>query len=206
MNLEQAMREYQIYQNVILGSNVQIGEYVIIGIPPKDKADGELITRIGKNAIIRTHSIIYAGNQIGDNFQTGHTTFIRESNRIGDNVSIGTQSIVEHHVTIEDDVRIHSQAFVPEYTVLKKGCWLGPNVVLTNAKYPLSPDVKESLVGPTIGENAIIGANSTILPGIQIGKSAIIGAASVVTKDVPDFTVVAGNPARVIKMRDDLPY
>ena len=66
--------------------------------------------------------------------------------------------------------------------------------------------MKDNLEGPVIGENAIIGANSTILPGVKIGKKAIVGAGSVVIKDVADNVVVAGNPARVIKTRTDLPY
>ena len=83
--------------------------------------------------------MIYAGNVIGRNFQTGNKVNIRESNRIGDNVSVGTLSVIEHHVEIGDSVRIHTQAFIPEYSVLEEGCWIGPNVVLTNAKYPAVP-------------------------------------------------------------------
>ena len=124
---------------------------------------------------------------------------IREFNEIGDNVSIGTLSVIEHHVTIADSVRIHTQVFIPEYTILEEGAWIGPNVVFTNAMYPLSPGVKDSLVGPTVRKRAKIGANSTLLPGVVIGEDALVGAGSVVTKNVPDGTVVAGNPARIIK-------
>ena len=116
--------------------NVYIGAFCIIGVPPLHKVDGELETIIGDNATIRSHSVIYAGNKIGDNFSTGHHVAIREMNTIGNNVSIGSLSCIEHHIKIEDGVRIHSQVFVPEYSVLKMNCWLGPNVVLTNAKYP----------------------------------------------------------------------
>jgi len=200
------MNEQKIFRNVILGENPIIEAYVIIGTPPKGKQEGELPTHIGDNAHIRSHTIIYAGNEIGNGFNTGHGAFLRESNKVGNNVSIGTKTIIEHHVVIEDNVRIHSQVFVPEFSLLKKGCWLGPNVVLTNAKYPLSHSVKENLKGPVIGEYAIIGANATILPGIRIGKKAIVGAGSVVTRDISEFAVVAGNPAKIIKSRNELPY
>ena len=95
---------------------------------------------------------------------------------------------------------------MPEYTIIEDGAWLGPNVVITNAKYPLSPDVKESLEGPIIKKGAMVGVNATILPGVVIGTYALVGAGSVVTKDVPDRAVVVGNPAKVIKVLEDLPY
>jgi acetyltransferase-like isoleucine patch superfamily enzyme len=156
--------------------------------------------------VIRSHTVIYAGNIIGRNFQTGNKVNIRESNRIGDNVSVGTLSVIEHHVEIGDNVRIHTQAFIPEFSVLEDGCWIGPNVVMTNAKYPLAPNVKEQLAGPVIKKNAKIGANATLLPGVVIGENALVGAGAVVIKDVPAGAVVIGNPARVIRTIADLPY
>lgn len=186
-----------IHTNVKLGENVIIEDYCIIGSPFNNYNNEETI--IGDNAVIRSHTIIYAGNNIGNNFQTGNKANIRELNIIGNNVSIGTLSVVEHHVVIEDDVRIHTQAFIPEYSLLKKNCWIGPNVSLTNAKYPMHPDAKKGLLGPTIEENAKLGANATIMPGVIIGKNSLVGAGSVVTKDVPENVVVAGNPASILR-------
>ena len=197
---------YKIYENVDVGRGAVIEDFVIIGEPPRGKKPGELKTTIGKNAIIRSHTVIYAGSVIGDNFQTGHHVMVREENRIGNNVSIGTNSVVEHHVQIEDNVRIHSQAFIPEETILETGCWIGPNVVITNAKYPLSPGVKQKLKGATIRRNAKIGANATLLPGVIVGENALIGAGAVVTRDVPAGKVVVGNPAQVIRDVSKLPY
>jgi acetyltransferase-like isoleucine patch superfamily enzyme len=169
-------------------------------------AEGELKTVLGSEALLRSHTVIYAGNVIGTGFQTGNKVNIRELNRIGDNVSVGTLSVIEHHVEIGNNVRIHSQVFIPEFSILENDSWIGPNVVLTNAKYPLSLGVKESLKGPLIKRGAKIGANATILPGVVIGESALVGAGSVVVKDVPDGVVVAGNPARIIRQLSDLPY
>ena len=190
---------YICYPNVHLGADAQIGEYVVLGVPPRAHSPGELETRIGARAVIRSHTVIYAGNVIGDDFQTGHGVLIREANQIGHRVSVGSHSMVEHHVVIGDGVRIHSQVFVPEYTVLEDGCWLGPNVVLTNARYPLSRGVKERLQGPIIRARAKVGANATVLPGVVIGENALVGAGAVVVGDVPPGVVVAGNPARVIR-------
>ena len=193
-----------ISRNLRLGKNANIGNYVIIGELPRDNIPSEII--IGDNAVIRSHTVIYAGNKIGDNFQTGHHVNIRENNSIGNNVSIGTKTIIEHHVIIEDNVRIHSNAFIPEYSVLKKGCWIGPHAVLTNAEYPIGRESKNRLKGPIIEEGAIIGANATILPGVRIGKKAFVGAGSVVTKDVEHESLVVGNPAREIKKISELRY
>ena len=183
-----------IYPRVELGNNVIVGDFCIIGSPFKGY-DGEK-TFIGDNSIIRSHTVIYAGNEIGKNFQTGNKANIRELNIIGNNVSIGTLSVIEHHIEIEDDVRIHTQAFVPEYSILKKGCWLGPNVVITNAKYPCHPDVKSMLKGAIIGEYAKIGANSTLLPGVTVGSKSLIGAGSIITRNIRDNVIAYGNPAK----------
>jgi len=131
---------------------------------------------------------------------------IREDNEIGEDVSIGSGCVVEHHVRIGCRVRLHSNVFVPEFSVLHDDCWLGPNVVLTNAKYPRSPQVKSTLLGPLIGRGAKVGANATVLPGVRIGEEALVGAGAVVTHDVEPYAVVAGNPARRLKSVSDLPY
>ena len=186
-----------IHPNVKLGNNVTIEDYCIIGAPFKGY-NGE-VTVIGDNAVIRSHTVIYAGNVIGNHFQTGNKANIRELNTIGDDVSIGTLSIVEHHVDIADGVRIHSQVFIPEYSRLKTQAWIGPNVVFTNAKYPRSAEVKKQLIGPTIGVNAKIGANSTLLPGVCVGDNALVGAGSLVSKDVPDNMMAMGHPAKAVK-------
>lgn len=197
-----------IHPNTVVEEGAEIGEFCIVGLPPKGKAPGELTTRIGKNAVIRSHTIIYAGNVIGDSFNTGHATLVREENQIGNNVSIGSHTVIEHHVEIHDGVRIHSQAFVPEFTVLERGSWIGPNVVFTNALHPLCKRVKECLKGARVKPGAKIGANSTILPDVEIGENALVGAGSVVIKDVAPKSVVAGVPARWLKDIGDLtcPY
>ena len=197
---------FRKYKNVFLSPDSEFEDFVVIGKPPDEEKDGSLKTVLGKDAYLRSHTVIYSGNIIGDHFRTGHHVVIRENNTIGSNVSIGTHSVIEHHIKIGNNVRIHSNVFIPEYTVLEDDCWIGPNAVLTNASYPLSKDVKKNLKGPIIKKKAKIGANSTILPGIVIGENSLIGAGSVVTKNVKDGAVVIGNPSRVINTISNLPY
>ena len=185
-----------------LGKRCVVEEQVSCDVQPKGEQLKETV--IGDDAHIRSHTVIYAGNTIGKHFQTGHGALIREQNSIGDDVSVGSHSVVEHHVTIGNGVRIHSQAFVPEFSVLKDGCWIGPNVVLTNALYPKSKNAKKELKGVVVEQNAKIGANATILPGVVIGKNCLVGAGSVVVKNVPANSVVVGSPARVIKKISEL--
>ena len=188
-----------VYPHVRLGSGVVIEDFCIIGTPYASCEESDLETVIGDDALVRAGTIIYAGNKIGNGFQTGNKANIRECNTIGDRVSIGTLSVVEHHVTVESGVRVHTGVFIPEYSCLKEGAWLGPHVVLTNAKYPLAPDAKENLCGPTIERGARIGANATLLPGMVIGENAIVGAGSTVTKNVEKNSIVVGNPARFLR-------
>jgi acetyltransferase-like isoleucine patch superfamily enzyme len=177
---------------------VELSPYVIVGVPPRGHVAGDLETRIGEGAVIRSHTVIYAGNVIGKHFQTGHGVLIRELNDIGDKVSVGSHAVIEHHVRLGDGVRIHTNAFIPEFSVLEPGVWVGPNVVFTNARYPNRPETKANLRGPHVLQEARIGANATILPGVVIGCNALIGAGAVVVHDVPDAAIVVGNPARII--------
>jgi len=186
-----------IYPGVVWEGNFTLGPFAIIGQPPQGQSE-ERQTLIGDGATIHSHTVIYAGNRIGRNFRSGHGVLLREDNEIGQDVSIGSGSNVEHHVKIGNGVRLHSNVFVPEMSVLEDFCWLGPNVVLTNARYPTSRSAKQQLEGAYIEKGARIGANSTILPGIRIGAYALVGAGTVVTADVPPEAVVVGNPARII--------
>ncbi len=199
------MTNYKIYPNVSIGEGAEIGDYVVIGLLPRGKKEGELKTVIGQNAVIRSHTVIYAGTKIGDNFETGHHISVREGCTIGNSVRIGTSSAVQHNVRIEDKVSMHTRVFVPEYSILEEGCWIGPGAVLTNTPHPMCPTAKECLKkGCKVGRFAKIGANATLMPHISIGEYALIGAGSVVTKDVPAKKVAAGNPAKIIKDVKDL--
>lgn len=190
-----------IGKKVKLKSPLEVGSFVTIGTEKP-----ELPVTIGSHSLIRSHCVIYGGVTIGEHFQSGHGALIREGTIIGDNVSIGSHSVIEHHVIIGNNVRIHSNVFIPEFTKLEDDAWIGPGVVMTNAKYPRSKNVKKNLEGPIIKKGAKIGANVTILPAVIIGEFALIGAGAVVTKNVKKRSVVVGNPAIKINTLSKLPY
>ena len=182
------------YNDPQIDPSANIEHGCILGVDGINKSNSSL--KIGKNANLRSQTIIYNGSSIGENFVTGNKVNIRENCSIGSNVSIGTGSVIEHNVEIENNVRLHSLCFVCELTILKEGCWIGPRVTFTNAKFPNQIDTKNNLTGVIVEKGAIIGAGCILLPGVKIGVRSFIGAGSVVTSDVKDGETVFGNPAK----------
>lgn len=193
-----------IYDNVTIGVGSIIEGPCILGKPPRGRGDGELPLRIGENAVIRPFTTIYAGTVIGNCFQTGQGVSIREDNVIGDGVSVGTNAALEFGNRIGNNVRIHTGCFL-EMVTIEDDVFVGPRVVFTDDLHPMNcPKYKECAGGAKVRTLARIGANATILPGVTLGRNCLVGAGSVVTRNVPDDAVVAGNPARVINDVHDL--
>ena len=192
------------FPNVQLGERVQIDDFCVLGRPARGREPGSAPVIIGDDAIIRSHTVLYGGVRIGARFQSGHWVLVREDTVIGDDCSVGSGTVIEFSVTIGDGVRLHSQCFIPEHSVLEARCWLGPRVVVTNARFPASPRTKGSLEPVLIKRAAKVGANATLLPGVVIGAGCLVGAGSVVTRDVPDDAVVVGNPARQVGRASEL--
>jgi len=125
---------------------------------------------------------------------------------IGAETKIGAFVEIRKTVTIGERCKIQAFAFIPEGVSVGDGVFIGPHVCFTNDLFPRAINLDGTLQStddwttvPTIvGKGAAIGANATILCGIKIGEFALIGAGSVVVNDVPAYSVVAGNPARVL--------
>jgi len=188
----------KIYRNVFLGKNVEVGDFVIIGEPPRGFKDGELETIIEDNSVIRSHTIIYAGNKIGKNFQTGHHVIIRENNQIGNDVTIGSFGEIAFNVKIGNNVKFHSDCHIYENTVIEDDARFNPGVYILNTKYPYRPGEHPIIEHAIIRQGAVIAARSILMPKIEIGRYALVGAGSLVTKNVPEYAIVYGRPA-VIK-------
>ena len=178
--------------NAFVGARCILGEYLVDFIDARDLQKHRTI--IGDNAVIRSETIIYGANVIGDNFQTGHRVTIREKSRIGCNVRIGTLSDIQGDCQIGDYVNMHSNVHIGQKSVIKNYVWIFPYVVLTNDPNPPS----EQLLGVTVEEFAIIATGSVVLPGKVIGKDSLVGAGTIVSKNVQEGKVVVGNPIREI--------
>jgi len=120
--------------------------------------------------------------------------------KIGKNCKIEPYVYIEGGVVIGDNCKIKPFVFIPTGVTIEDDVLVGPNVTFTNDKYPKVHGEWE-LLQTRVKRGASIGANSVILPGLTIGEHALIGAGSVVTKDVPDYAVVTGNPGRVMRYR-----
>jgi acetyltransferase-like isoleucine patch superfamily enzyme len=192
------------YGRNTLGPGARIFEPVTIGFPSRDRIGCENFRGavIGKNALIRSGTIIYCDVEIGDDFQCGHNVLVRERTRIGSRVAVGTATVIEGNTTIGSDVRIQSLAFIPTNTVIGNGAFIGPHAVLTNDRYP--PFGRPELRGPVLRDRAVIGANATVLPGIVIGEGACVAAGAVVTRDVPPGKLAIGVPAQIRELPEEM--
>lgn len=194
----------RLYHGVVVGNGADLQAPCILGKPPRSRSDGELTLTIGRDAVVRPFTTIYAGSVLGDRLQTGQGASIREDNILGDDVSVGTNAVLEFGNRIGSRVRIHSTCFL-EMTTIEDDVFVGPGVVFTDDPHPAHcPRYTDCRRGAVVRRLARIGANATILPGVEIGENALVGAGSVVADDVPPGAVVVGNPARVVKAVADL--
>jgi UDP-2-acetamido-3-amino-2,3-dideoxy-glucuronate N-acetyltransferase len=144
--------------------------------------------KLGKNVKIYDFVNLY-GCDIGDNTRIGAFVEIQKNARIGKNCKISSHTFICEGITIEDNV------------------FVGHNVTFINDKYPrataedgrLQTDDDWTCIPTTVKKGASVGSGATLLCGITVGENAVIGAGSVVTKDVPPNTIVAGNPAKILR-------
>ncbi|MDG2426891.1 MAG: acyltransferase [Acidimicrobiales bacterium] len=131
-------------------------------------------------------------------------TKVRERARIGQDVSIGQHCYIDHDVEIGDRCKIQNSVNLYHGVSVGNEVFIGPSVTFTNDLHPRAMGDWE-VTTTRVNDGVSIGANATIVCGIEIGAGALVGAGSVVIDDVPPRTVVVGNPARVVRRLDEEP-
>ena len=154
--------------------------------------------------MIHESAYVEDGAEIGEGTRIWHFVHVRNGAKIGKNCNIGKDVYIDTNVEIGNNCKIQNFATLYHGLTVGNDVFIGPHVCFTNDLYPRAKIWSDEKVAKTIvKDGASIGANSTIVAGITIGKYAMIGAGAVVTKDVPDFALVVGNPARVVGRVDE---
>lgn len=144
-------------------------------------------------------AVIDPGAEIGDGTKIWHWVHVCSDARIGARCVLGQNVYVGPAVTIGTNVKIQNNVSVYEGVTVEDDVFLGPSVVFTNVINPRAAVVRRDEIKPTlVRAGATIGANATILCGVTLGEYSFVGAGTVVTRDVPDYALVVGNPARQI--------
>ena len=142
-------------------------------------------------------AVMDEGSTIGKNTKIWHFCHVMSSAVIGENCVLGQNVFIGSKVSIGKGVKIQNNVSVYEGVKLEDEVFVGPSVVFTNVINPRAGiERKDEFKSTLVGKGASIGANSTLICGVTVGRYALIGAGSVVTKEVPDFAMVYGNPAK----------
>lgn len=148
---------------------------------------------------VHESSYVDEGCKIGKGTKIWHFSHIMEGSVIGNNCNIGQNVVISPYVELGNNVKIQNNVSVYTGVVCEDDVFLGPSMVFTNVSHPRSAIIRRDQYEKTVvKKGATIGANATIVCGHTIGQFAFIGAGAVVTKDIPDYALVVGNPAKQI--------
>ena len=148
---------------------------------------------------VHPSSVVDDGASIGEGTSIWHFSHVMPKAVIGEKCNIGQNCFIDNNVTIGNGVKIQNNVSVYNGVVLEDGVFAGPSVVFTNVINPRSfIERKTEFKKTVLKKGATIGANATIICGIEIGEYALVGAGAVVSKNIPAYALVVGNPARQI--------
>jgi len=192
-----------IESGVILGDNVEVFPGAYVGKVPKGAGvlartpRFEPFVQIGANCSIGPHVVIYYDIKIGENTLIGDGASIRELCRIGSRCVVGRHVTLNYNTSVGDDIKIMDHSWLAGNMRVGNRVFISGGVLTANDNMMGKHGYQEErIVGPSICDDAVIGAGAILLPGVVIGEEAIVGAGAVVTRDVPPRTVVMGIPAR----------
>jgi len=151
------------------------------------------------SVFIHETAIVDEGASIGNDTRIWHWVHVSAGAKIGERCSLGQNVYIGNKVVIGNDVKIQNNVSVYDNVTLEDGVFCGPSMVFTNVYNPRSlVSRKDEFMDTRVMKGATMGANCTIVCGVTIGEYAFIGAGAVITKDVPDYALYAGNPANQI--------
>ncbi|MGN6515434.1 MAG: acyltransferase [Rhizomicrobium sp.] len=152
-----------------------------------------------KNYFVHETAVVDDGCEIGEGTKIWHYTHVLKGSKIGKKTVVGQNGSIGPNVSIGNGCKIQNNVSVYTGVTLEDDVFCGPSMVFTNVLTPRAHIERKDEFLPThVGRGATIGANAVIVCGNKIGKFAMVGAGAVVTKDVPDFALVVGNPAKKI--------
>ncbi len=190
-------------ERLLLADDLELDPGVLVGYLTGRRIN-DLTLRIGAGSRLRSGTVIYAGSTIGAAFQTGHNVVVREQNQIGDHVQIWNNTTIDYGCHIGNNVKIHTNCYVAQFTVLEDDVFMAPGVTIANDLHPGCAFSAECMRGPILKRGVQVGVNVTIVPMISIGEHSVIGSGTVVTKDIPPYSLVVGNPGRVVKQVSEI--
>jgi acetyltransferase-like isoleucine patch superfamily enzyme len=196
-----------IKKDTVIGKGCVIADNTVLGkIPFKASASATTEEKIlpplvlGEYVSIGANCVVYRGATLEDYVFVGDLASIREDVEIGKYTIIGRGVAIENKTKIGKYVKIETEAYITAISIVEDYCFIAPEVTFTNDNFlGRTEERKKYFKGPIVRKGARIGANATILPGIEIGEDALIAAGAVVTKNIPPRKIYAGVPAKEFK-------
>lgn len=157
----------------------------------------------GDTVFIHPQAIVETGAQIGARSRIWAFAHVLSRAVIGNDCNICDHTFIENDVVLGDRVTVKCGVYLWDGIVIEDDVFIGPNATFTNDKFPRSKHYPEAFEQTFVRRGASIGANATILPGVEIGPGAMVGAGAVVTRSVPTNAIVVGNPGKIVAYVDD---